>query len=218
MAHAYVVAGDTEQGRETARSFAAKEFSLAHDHADYLELSYGQLSVEEARRIGELASSAAVEGEHRVLVIMAERFFHEAQNAFLKLFEEPPRGVTLILVVPSMGMLLPTLRSRLTILAADNHAREPHPFVHATSAERAKLVEKLLMRSRSNSDDEKQAARAEAIRLIEDLTIATYAGMEEGSERALFASDLARFTPILHERSAPLKMILEHVLITAPKL
>lgn len=38
---------------------------------------------------------------------------HHAANALLKFFEEPPKGVVLLLTTPSPGRLLPTIRSRV---------------------------------------------------------------------------------------------------------
>lgn len=48
-----------------------------------------------------------------VVVDHAEAMGTEAQNAFLKLLEEPRAGVTFILTAPSHEVLLPTISSRL---------------------------------------------------------------------------------------------------------
>ena len=45
----------------------------------------------------------------------------------------------------------------------------------------------------------------------------TAASSDEAAVRA-FLSDLSHFTPILATRSAPLKQILEHILLTFPKM
>ena len=42
-----------------------------------------------------------------------------AQNAFLKLFEEPPQGVYFVLLCLSASMLLPTVRSRAQLLRTE---------------------------------------------------------------------------------------------------
>ncbi len=145
----------------------------------------------------------------------------------LKIFEEPAVGTTLFLVVPSEGMLLPTLRSRLLPLPSSDDMREISPevkvFLKASSAEREKLVAKLLDRTKSDKDEEKQAARNEAVQLVEGLIEAAYAKREvvkdvvEREELMAFLSDLDAFLPILHERSAPLKLIFEHILLVIPK-
>jgi len=49
------------------------------------------------------------------LIIVASSYRIEAQNALLKLLEEPPRNIVFILVVKSKTALLPTIRSRMQI-------------------------------------------------------------------------------------------------------
>ncbi|MGD0248928.1 MAG: hypothetical protein ABSB75_07745 [Candidatus Limnocylindrales bacterium] len=62
--------------------------------------------------IGELAL-LPVEGGARVVVVeQAHRLNDDAQNAFLKMLEEPPAGVTIVLCADDEECLLPTVRSR----------------------------------------------------------------------------------------------------------
>lgn len=62
--------------------------------------------------IGEVAL-LPVEGGARVAIVeRAHRLNEDAQNALLKLLEEPPAGVTLILCADDEERLLPTVRSR----------------------------------------------------------------------------------------------------------
>lgn len=224
MAHAFFYSGEREAGISAALAYAKKELKLPAEHnPDVVAFRYGLFSVDDARRVIRLADQAAVGENGKLIVIAAERLFHEAQNALLKLFEEPPPGTTLVLVVPSAGgVLLPTLRSRLLPLAEGDVriSEEARAFIRASPPERGKLVAKLLDRAKSDKDEEKQAARGEALRLLEGLAQASYeAWKEKGTDdlRAYLA-DLDAFIPILHERSAPLKLIFEHVLLTTPAL
>jgi len=220
--HAFFVAGDPESGVTAALAYAREELGLrVESNPDVMAFRYGLFSVDDARKIIRLADQAAV-GERKLIVIAAERLFHEAQNALLKVFEEPPAGTTLILALPSAGILLPTLRSRLLPLVAQANAAyaSAQDFLDAGVAEREKLVAKLLDRTKSDKDEEKQAARGDALRLVEGLAALSYrASLTKNSEElTLFMQDLDRFIPILHERSAPLKLIFEHILITVPKI
>ena len=54
-----------------------------------------------------------VEGEQSVYVLLhGEKMQSAAQNALLKIFEEPPPGVSILLLTESRRALLPTIRSR----------------------------------------------------------------------------------------------------------
>lgn len=212
--HAYVVAGAIEDGVERATLFAE---TLGIDPVDIETLRFGLFSVEEARKVRDLTNRRPLKGNRKIVIIAASRLFHEAQNALLKVFEEPAEGVVLALVVPSEGMLIATLRSRLLPLPGDATSNDSSAdaFLRATKEEREKVVAKLLDRAKSDKAEEKQAARAETLALAEGLLRATYSKKRD-DENAALLRDLEQFIPILHERSAPLKLILEHLLLIVP--
>ena len=217
--HAYLLAGPRKAGIQAARAFVEETLGLTGPgNPDITLLEYGLLSADDARRIGEHALQAPVSGDTRVLIISLGRLFHEAQNALLKIFEEPPQGLTLFLIVPSEGVLLETLRSRLVSLPveASGVSESARAFLAASPEEREKLVAKLLARTKADKDEEKQAARLEVLELLEGLTVAAYDATRTPETLALL-KDLDRFLPILHDRSAPIKLILEHLLIVLPK-
>lgn len=232
--HAYFYAGDTEKGIELALGFAERELSLpVSGNPDVVVLRYGLFSVEDARIVCQMASRTPVRGSTQLILLAVHRIFHEAQNALLKTFEEPPEGTYLILVVPSEGTLLPTLRSRM--LSLPNYGRptsieDERPtrslilgvaegFVMGGKTEREKVISDILDRAKSDDPDEKQGARVEALALAEGVARAAYAARAKHADPELTALlfDLDRFIPILHERSAPLKPILEHLLLVMPK-
>ncbi|MDB5265899.1 MAG: polymerase subunit delta, polymerase subunit delta protein [Parcubacteria group bacterium] len=230
--HAYFVTGESEQGIERALAHAKNELGLTRENnPDLVVLRHGLFSVDDARKLADMTNRAAMNGSQKAIVVSALRLFHEAQNAMLKIFEEPSPGTTLILVIPAEGMLLPTLRSRLLPLPSATIAEdgieqtspEVQAFLKASSPEREKLVAKLLDRAKSDTDTVKQGARNEAVLLVEGLIEASYAKREvakdavEQEELMAFLSDLDAFLPILHERSAPLKLIFEHILLVIPK-
>ena len=62
--------------------------------------------------IGELALLPVEGGARVVIVEQAHRLNDDAQNALLKMLEEPPAGVTIILCADDEECLLPTVRSR----------------------------------------------------------------------------------------------------------
>lgn len=75
------------------------------------------ITVEQAREVGTFLSLTAGEGGWRVVIIDgADLLNANAANAILKILEEPPPRALLALVCHQPGMLLPTLRSRASML------------------------------------------------------------------------------------------------------
>ena len=76
-----------------------------------VDLEKGTISVDIIRRI--YAATKTVETGKRIIIIdYAERMATQAQNAFLKLLEEPGKNTYFMLLTHEPGRLLPTIRSR----------------------------------------------------------------------------------------------------------
>jgi DNA polymerase III subunit delta' len=76
-----------------------------------------ELPVEEVRRLHGFFARHASEGGARIAIIdAADDMSRSAQNALLKILEEPPAQALLLLVSHAPGALLPTTRSRCRLL------------------------------------------------------------------------------------------------------
>ena len=221
--HAFVVEAEAEEGIKVVQEWAARELGMqTRGNPDIIALRHGLFSVEDARRVTELAASAPFAGEFKVLIVSAHRAYHEAQNALLKLFEEPPEGVYLFLILPNLGGLLPTLCSRVHVLGAPPTSRATREaegaaaFMKAGKEARSALIKKLA----SGKDEEaRRANREEALRLINGMEAAAYAALKKSGNASVtaFLSDIATVRGYLYDRSAPVRMILEHLSLVMPK-
>jgi DNA polymerase III delta' subunit len=71
------------------------------------------IGVGQAREFSLKAQTSPINGPRKVMVMeQADRMNIEAQNALLKTFEEPARGLTIVLLCDNASVLLPTVRSR----------------------------------------------------------------------------------------------------------
>ena len=72
-----------------------------------------EISVREVRKMKEYFGLSAADGGRRVAIVdAADELNVSAANALLKLLEEPPAGVTFLLISHQPSKLLPTIRSR----------------------------------------------------------------------------------------------------------
>lgn len=77
----------------------------------------GQIVVDDIRKADDWVSRSPVEGDRKALILAgAERMNPSAANALLKLLEEPPDHLVIVLTTSDPANLLPTIRSRCTIL------------------------------------------------------------------------------------------------------
>ena len=123
ISHAHIFCGEDGIGK----SILSKQFSIniigkkqIKDYVDivYQKIAKGKLSI----GIGEILNiineinKKPYEGNRKVIIMHeADKMTADAQNAFLKTIEEPPRGVFIILLCKSQEGILDTIKSRCQI-------------------------------------------------------------------------------------------------------
>lgn len=164
---------------------------------------YERFGIDEAR---ELQATASLKNytEGTFLLGMA-MLTSEAQQALLKLFEEPQEGTQFVLLVPH-GTLLPTLKSRMLVypevLETEAETHGAKKFLSLAGKERSDFITKLL------KDDEGTKER------VRDFLNALEAELHKkvGDAKARQAlEDIAMVRDYLRDRSPSLKMLLEHL-------
>ena len=219
----FVIEAEAEVGITVAQEWAEKELGMnAKGNPDFVVLHYGLFSVEDARHVLEVAASVPLIGEHKVIVISANRVYHEAQNALLKLFEEPPPNTLLFFVLSSLGGLLPTLRSRVEILETvprlrsgrQEIANAAEQFLAASKEKRSAMIKKL---TSGKDEEERRELRDEAIAILNGVEAIAYE--KYGFTKPVISellSDISILRGHLYDRSAPVRMILEHLSLVMP--
>ncbi len=89
--------------------------SLQHELASHRVVTFlrDDFKIEDAKAV--TAEAYIAEEAVKYLVLAAKTFNVISQNALLKLLEEPPRNIEMIIITESKSTLLPTVRSRLKI-------------------------------------------------------------------------------------------------------
>ena len=137
----------SEPGPTLALDGAGKKGPLLRhvgDHADLLWVERGaddtRVRIAQVRALQERLRLRAGEGGRRVAVIAdAEWLNQEAQNALLRLLEEPPPRTSIVLVAASAAGLLATVRSRCQRIAFP----APAPSLDAAAPELRALAERI---------------------------------------------------------------------------
>ena len=236
--NSFIIEAEAEDGIKMAQKWAEKELEMkVQNNPDAIILRHGLFSVDDARRVLETATSSPVIGEYKLIIITASRAYHEAQNALLKLFEEPPANTYLFFILPTLGGLLPTLRSRVQILSMKDIGsptsngglpmsyipKEIEEFIKASKEERSVIIKKL---ANGKDDDERRSNRDEAIAILNGIEEIAYkrrvATLQQGVTSPFpqgvtsLLNDIAILRGHLNDRSAPVRMILEHLSLVIP--
>ncbi len=78
------------------------------------------LAIGTVRKIIDLAYQTPGNCEHRLILITARSIAVEAQQALLKILEEPPATTRFLIILPDKASLLPTVLSRLSVMYDTN--------------------------------------------------------------------------------------------------
>lgn len=114
--HALLLTGPVGIGlsmaaQSVAASFGGTILTVLPEKNDRVDIEKGTITVDSVRRLYD--TTRTIEPAGRTIIIdYAERMAPAAQNAFLKLLEEPSVGTHFILLTHQPELLLPTITSR----------------------------------------------------------------------------------------------------------
>lgn len=169
---------------------------------DTIVLEYEKMGIEQVRSLIHDASLRPVERSYRSFIVVAGTILREAQNALLKLFEEPNEHTLFYVVLPREDILLPTLRSRFHLLAVEEAQSESgifDAFLKASPAERLSLIAK-------NVSDERT-----------DWIYAIVQGFSEyahTTRNPQTMRDALTLESYIHTNGSSKKMLLEHITLS----
>ena len=186
------------------RSAEPLEYSASDAIQNPVYHTFERLGVDEVRTITLASMLRPVNGAEQVFVLRTLFVTHEAQNALLKLLEEPPAGLSFVVVVPQAVSLLPTLMSRFGIEQVDDAEIDTTAwdlFVSATAADRLKQIDAW----QKTKDPQWLQAIVRGVQSLKstEVPVAALPAVQIVSER-------------LATRGASNKMLLEHLALALP--
>ncbi|MDU1443814.1 MAG: DNA polymerase III subunit delta' [Clostridium cochlearium] len=132
FAHAYIISGEDGLGK----SILVKEIALKllnkkvnRMYADIIEFKIKKesrsIKVDDIREINKEVNKKPYEEDKKVIIIYNSDFMtKEAQNAFLKTIEEPPKNVFILMLCESLDSILETIKSRCQIYKLNHLSQE----------------------------------------------------------------------------------------------
>lgn len=212
--HAYLLIGErpalVSRVREMISGFGAP---VGESH--WLERKV--FGIEDSRQIIERQGRQSWTGRKKFFVVTADNITLPAQQALLKVLEEPAAGTHFFLLCPDERDLLPTLKSRCQIVKIEPPTESvpmrerARRFLSLAPSERLDFIREAI-------DEEGEfAGAAEWLRALE-LTLHERLLASSTLEFAAALATVRRARDYLADRSGLPKLVFEHLALTLPVL
>jgi DNA polymerase III delta prime subunit len=210
---AYLVEGSSET-LDALVDLLSKEGVVERGSPDLFLRAYRSFGVDDARDIRDRAQRKAVTRDGRIFALFAPGMTAEAQNALLKIVEEPPAGAIFFLVVPSPQTLLPTLRSRMQTMRVGTKAvnTDAESFLAATPPKRLEMLKVIY-----EHDDDEGRDMAKVLAFLEGLE-ACYAKEKPTPSRQEGLLAIYRARKYASDKGSLLKPLLEQIALLTPRI
>lgn len=213
--HAYLIVGSDSIRADLVSILEKNHKIVARANPDFFDKSYETFTIDNAREVKSFHGMKPVtETSKKIFILVMNGATVEAQNALLKLLEEPAEYAHFFIIISSAHLLLPTVKSRVQIIETEDgeHGTEllqsAKKFVTSSKAKRLEEVKKLV-------DDivKEKKTKQDAVDFLDSVQAVIYKekGAKEGKS-ALEAIEVAR--NYIHDRAPSVKMLLESVALS----
>jgi DNA polymerase III delta prime subunit len=202
--HAILVESDQETALALFRTHLENGGREIERNPDVMFVDFQSFGIDEARSLIALSLNAPVRDEKKTVVLSIGDITREAQNALLKLFEDPNPHVEFLITIDNAHALLPTLRSRLHIVtavsASEDAVVDPKEFINSSLGERMALIEKIVKDQKDSGS--KSGIRAFLRALVSELE-------KEPTKNADALKATAQALLYIDDKGASVKLLLE---------
>ncbi|MBP9802958.1 MAG: hypothetical protein KBD14_01470 [Candidatus Pacebacteria bacterium] len=133
---------------------------------------YDTFKIEDARVLNQIKDEKSLSGKEKIIIIKTNSFLREAQNALLKMFEEPIENTYFFIIVRDKNTLLSTFLSRFYFIPNStkvlNFEREVIKFLKMNLKERIDFIKDFT--AKEDEDEENYVApRHKALEFLDTL-------------------------------------------------
>ena len=215
--HAYLIEGEYESTLAQVSDFIAGELGVAvSGNPDVSVEKVTLLGIEDARRLRALHADRPL-GQKKFFIVGMDSATLEAQNALLKILEEPNFDTHFFLIVPRLGVYLPTLRSRFfeISLNATGTTSSAEKFLQSSVVERIKLLEPLI--EKLDTKEERHEKKSEILSFLDALEVVLAKNVTFKRNDPEAFADLLKARQYVTLSGAAVRLILEHLALVLPR-
>lgn len=237
--HAYLLCGDIEVCRKMAEETAKailSEYNL-ESNPDFSHRRFGLFGINDSHNLASWAATKSFSGQGKIFVMEVFSFNVESSSALLKTLEGPNEKTHFFIIVSSLETVMPTLRSRLTVIdsrlrssasKSNLEAELLSEFLKSLPSKRLEMVKKIIAKSENENEllSDSSASKQKAIQFLNALEflLEKELRLSDKSKKSLPADrqeataleELSRSGQFIPDRGSSAKMILEHLSLALP--
>ncbi|MEI7463461.1 MAG: hypothetical protein WCK03_03650 [Candidatus Taylorbacteria bacterium] len=216
--HAYAVIGGHETNDSIVRVLVSTRPKYEYADQDLFNKKYSVFTIDDAREVKAIhLTRPVILCGLKIFILEMDNITIEAQNALLKLLEEPAEYARFFLIIPSLSLLLPTVISRLSIIDTEINKNiisidediliEARKFIEIKPAKRLEMVKQIVDKITKEKIPKHYMAD-----LLDAIQYSIY--KEKGikdNESTFRTIEISR--KYMNDRSPSLKMLMEYVAV-----
>ncbi len=220
--HAYALIGGEDVQTELISILETQHSVRVHGNQDLYTRIFTNMTIDDAREVKAAHIMRPVsQNGRKIFILQMNSITVEAQNALLKLLEEPAGYAIFFIIIPSSHLLIPTVKSRMELIMSDDRASvgkitgedieiaaEAEKFVRTSTTKRLEIVKSL-----TDMITKEKKTKRDAIDLLNAMQASIYRekGVKIGHS-SLASIEIAR--KYMDDRSASMKMLLEYIALS----
>lgn len=215
--HSYIIEGDPIEVESELLNFLKIRGEIKDKYSDIFCRFYESFTMENSGEIKDWHSKRGVSGGKKICIISTKFINREAEQALLKLIEEPFKNTHFFIVIPKASLLLDTVLSRTHIIKTEqitnkNFQKHVLEFIESTPKDRIKKISEII---KENKDEENSGKlRFYATTFVNELEKNFYQKFkkEKKNKKIEFVlNEVSKARGHLSTSGASVKMILEHL-------
>ncbi|MBU0612010.1 hypothetical protein KKA39_01335 [Patescibacteria group bacterium] len=224
--HAYLIEGGRDTIIPQLLDFLKNLGINTFNSPDFQYISVDSFKIEDARNLKSVSFEKGFFSGKKIFLISANNFLLEAQNALLKIFEEPIENTHFFLIVPDINFLLKTFTSRFYVITNRGDSaieKDAEDFLSMRLQDRIDFLKDFL-KEREESDENivEDSIRSKAGKFLNTLEIVLHNKffIKEANQDIDFDffHHLFKVREFLHQPGSPTKTLLESLALAIPVL